>query len=159
MKILYITYFPALFICLIISSCSDRKPSASSTETESKNIRSYLLNAAKEITDNSINGIRSLENWEKIKASRHSEFIEMLGMQDMPLNSERCDLNVKITGRIQRDGYHIEKLYYESLPGLYVPANLYVPDNIKEPVPAVLYLCGHAPTQKVHYQTHPAKFA
>jgi dienelactone hydrolase len=83
----------------------------------------------------------------------------MLGMQDMKLDVKRSDLNVRITGKIQRDGYHIEKLYYESLPGLYVPANLYVPDDIKEPVPAVLYVCGHSLTQKVHYQAHPAKFA
>jgi dienelactone hydrolase len=155
----YIIYFPAIFICFIICSCSDRKPVVGSPEIQSNNIRSYLVNAAKEITDNSITGIQSLEYWEKMKAARYSEFIEMLGIQDLPLNGERCDLNVKITGTIQRQGYHIEKLSYESLPGLYVPANLYVPDNIKEPVPAVLYLCGHALTQKVHYQPHPAKFA
>jgi len=154
-----INYFLAILSCLVICSCSDRKPVVSSSETQSNNIRNYLVNAAKEITGNSIEGIQSLEYWDKIKAARYSEFIEMLCMQDMPINGERCDLNVRITGRIQREGYHIEKLYYESLPGLYVPANLYVPDNIKEPVPAVLYVCGHALTQKVHYQPHPAKFA
>jgi dienelactone hydrolase len=155
----YITYLLAIFICFVICSCSDRKPPVNSEEIQSNNIRNYLVNTAKEITDHSIDGIQSKEYWEKIKAARYSELIEMLGMQDMPLKGERCDLNVRVTGRIQREGYHIEKLYYESLPGLYVPANLYVPDNIKEPVPAVLYVCGHAPTQKVHYQTHPAKFA
>ena len=36
--------------------------------------------------------------------------------------------------QIQEKGYRIEKLYYESLPGLYVPANLYIPDNITEPL-------------------------
>jgi len=83
----------------------------------------------------------------------------MLSLQDMPLAAERPPLNVKITGTLQRDGYRIEKLFYESLPGLYVPANLYIPDNITEPAPAVIYVCGHSHTQKVHYQTHPAKFA
>jgi dienelactone hydrolase len=159
MKKNYITYPLAILICFVICSCSDRKSSVSSQEIQSNDIRNYLVNAAREITDHSIDRIQSMEYWEKIKSTRYSELIEMLSMQDMPLNGERCDLNVKITGRIQREGYHIEKLYYESLPGLYVPANLYVPDNIKEPVPAVLYVCGHAPTQKVHYQSHPAKFA
>ena len=62
-------------------------------------------------------------------------------------------------GTIQQDGFHIIKLYYESLPGLYVPANLYVPDNLKGPAPAVLYVCGHSRTQKTSYQAHPRKFA
>ena len=60
----------------------------------------------------------------------------MISMQDMPLSGERSPLNVRITGTIQRDGYRIEKLYYESLPGLYVPANLYIPDNINGKAPA-----------------------
>ena len=83
----------------------------------------------------------------------------MLSLADMPLKGDRSPLNVKITGTIQEKGYHIEKLYYESIPGLYVRANLYIPDGIKEPVPAILYVCGHSPTQKVHYQAHPGKFA
>lgn len=77
----------------------------------------------------------------------------------MPLKGNRPPLNIKVTGTIQEKGYHIEKLYYESLPGLYVRANLYVPDYNKKPMPAILYVCGHSPTQKVHYQAHPRKFA
>jgi cephalosporin-C deacetylase-like acetyl esterase len=87
------------------------------------------------------------------------EFQNMVSMVSMPLNGERPPLNVKHTGTIQMDGYRIEKLYYESLPDLYVPANLYIPDGITEPVPAVLYLCGHSRIQKTHYQAHPRKFA
>ncbi len=34
-----------------------------------------------------------------------------------------------------------------------------IPDNIKEPRAAILYVCGHSPSQKVRYQAHPRKFA
>ncbi len=122
------------------------------------NIRAYLSNAAKDITDNSLKSITDLDAWKKDRTARYNEFTEMMGIQDY-IGKERTDLNVKVTGTIQRDGYRIEKLYYESLPGLYVPANLYVPDNIKQPVAAILYVCGHSPTQQVHYQPFPAKFA
>jgi len=50
-------------------------------------------------------------------------------------------------------------LYYQSLPGLYVPANLYIPDNLEQPAPAILYVCGHSRTQKAHYQAHARRFA
>jgi len=123
------------------------------------NIRDYLINEAAAISDHSLSEIQSLEAWQKIRNRRYEEFIEMMSLTDMPLNAEKSPLNIKVTGTLQQDGYHIEKLYYESLPGLYVRANLYVPENIKTPVPAILYVCGHSPTQKVHYQAHPAKFA
>ena len=160
MRLKQVLIFSAFGISILIfSSCSGTKSDSGMSVIQQNNIRSYLSTVAKAITDSCISDIESLDDWEKVKADRYSEFIEMLGMQDMPINSKRGDLNVHITGVIQREGYHIEKLYYESLPGLYVPANLYVPDSIKEPAPAILYVCGHARTQKVHYQAHPAKFA
>ncbi len=45
------------------------------------------------------------------------------------------------------------------MPKLYVPADLYIPDGITDPVPGVIYVCGHSRTQKVHYQGYPRKFA
>lgn len=144
---------------LLNFSCSGNKTAVTPKEVQSNNIRDYLVKVAKDITDQAGTEIISAEEWERIRPERHAEFIEMISMQDMPLSGERSPLNVRITGTILRDGYRIEKLYYESLPGLYVPANLYIPDNINGKAPAIIYLCGHSLTQKVHYQAHPAKFA
>jgi cephalosporin-C deacetylase-like acetyl esterase len=123
------------------------------------NIRFYLSMVASDITNNALSGINTAEQWNEIRPVKLKEFQNMVSMVSMPLNGERPPLNVKHTGTIQMDGYRIEKLYYESLPDLYVPANLYIPDGITEPVPAVLYLCGHSRIQKTHYQAHPRKFA
>ncbi len=146
-------------VLLLNYSCSGNKTVDTVTKTESNNIRNYLVQAAHDITGHSGKDINSATEWASIRPERHSELIEMLSLQDMPVDGEKPPLNVRVTGTIQRDGYRIEKLYYESLPGLYVPANLYIPDDIKERVPAIIYVCGHSHTQKVHYQTHPAKFA
>ena len=40
-------------------------------------------------------------------------------------------------------GYRIRKLRYESLPGLWIPALLYEPDNLTGKVPVVLNVNGH----------------
>ena len=58
---------------------------------------------------------------------------------------ERCDLDVKTTGVIQRDGYRIEKTLFQSRPGHHVTATLFVPTDprFKAPYPAVLVPCGH----------------
>jgi cephalosporin-C deacetylase-like acetyl esterase len=137
---------------------SQKENVAPGTQFAENNIRDYLSRVAGEITDKSLANIHSIEDWQKARDRQYAEYIEMMGIQDY-LKEERTDLNVKVTGRIQCDGYRIDKLYYESLPGLYVPANLYVPDGIKSPTPAILYVCGHSPTQKVRYQPYPTKLA
>lgn len=46
-------------------------------------------------------------------------------------------------GVLRRGTYRIEKIVYESEPGVYVSSLLYVPDGLNEPAPAVLFLSGH----------------
>ena len=63
---------------------------------------------------------------------------------------ERCPLNVTSTGRVARDGYTVEKLYFESQPGHHVTANLFLPDPAKYPGkrPGIVVPCGHSTNGK-----------
>jgi hypothetical protein len=45
-------------------------------------------------------------------------------------------------------GYHIRKLRYEAVPGLWIPAVLYVPDKLTGKVPVSLAVNGHEGTGK-----------
>ena len=61
---------------------------------------------------------------------------------------EETPLNPRITGSLERNGYRIEKLIFESMPQIYVTANLYVPTSGKPPFPAILAPIGHSPNGK-----------
>ena len=56
---------------------------------------------------------------------------------------ERTPLNLQITGTLKKDGYRVDKIVYESMPGYYVTGCLYVPDGITGKAPAVLNVIGH----------------
>ena len=56
---------------------------------------------------------------------------------------EKTPLNVQITGRMERDDFRVEKLIYESQPGFYVTAALFIPAKLKGKRPAVIYCSGH----------------
>lgn len=56
---------------------------------------------------------------------------------------ERTSLNARTLARVQRDGYAIEEVVFESMPGLFVTANLFIPES-KERCPAIVMSCGHA---------------
>lgn len=62
--------------------------------------------------------------------------------------TEKTPLNARITGTLERDGYRVEKLIYESLPRFYVTANLYLPTTGSPPYPAVLGASGHSANGK-----------
>ena len=88
--------------------------------------------------------------------SRKERFLNLLGQ--LP---PKEPLDVKITGKIKRDGYHIEKVIYQSFPHHHVTANLYVSDNTRGKVPGVLFFCGHEMTSKAteSYQKTAILFA
>lgn len=55
----------------------------------------------------------------------------------------RTPLNAVIHGRVDRDEYTVEKVYFESRPGHFVTGNLYRPKNVTGKVPGVLFAHGH----------------
>jgi dienelactone hydrolase len=57
---------------------------------------------------------------------------------------DRAPLNDRVTGTLQRDGYHLEKVIYESRPQLFVSANLYLPTIGRPPYPGILFQMGHS---------------
>ncbi len=71
-----------------------------------------------------------------------AKFIESLG--GFP---DRTPLNAKVVGKIDGDGYRVEKVIYESRPQFFVTAVLYLPKT-KAPYPAVLLPCGHTENGK-----------
>lgn len=64
---------------------------------------------------------------------------------------ERTPLNPKPAGAIERQGYRIEKIVFESQPKFYVTANLYVPTTAAPKFPCVLFPLGHELGAKAHW--------
>lgn len=84
--------------------------------------------------------IRSADDVRQRAEFVRAEFLRAIG----GLPTEKTPLNARVTGTLERKGYRIEKVIYESLPGCFVTANLYVPTTGPGPFPAVLGTAGHA---------------
>src|SRR5271155_465457 len=68
------------------------------------------------------------------------ELAVAVGLWPMP---EKTPLNAVIHGKIERPGYTIEKVYFESIPGFFVTGNLYRPTGKTGRRPGVLSPHGH----------------
>lgn len=102
--------------------------------------------------------------WLERAPTLRQELLAMLGLDPMP---PRGDLKPVVTGRLDHEDFVVEKLHFQSLPGLYVTGNLYLPKRRTAKLPAILYVCGHSVMKegnvslgnKTGYQHHPAWFA
>lgn len=91
----------------------------------------------------------------KLHDDLRQKLLQMIG----GLPAVKTDLHPVITGKIPMDGFTIEKLVFQSLPGIYVTALVYVPDDHTAKHPAVLVPAGHAADGKSHYQALSQRLA
>src|SRR5437870_9601440 len=104
--------------------------------------------------ENAIAQIRTVSDAERRKQVVHEKILQILG----GLPDYNGPLHARITGRIQAEGYAIEKIIFESLPGFFVTANLYRP-NQPGRYPAVLFQSGHTQEGKPEPQRAAANLA
>ncbi|NLO07045.1 MAG: acetylxylan esterase [candidate division WS1 bacterium] len=87
---------------------------------------------------------------------RRVRWLESIGLWPLP---ERTPLHAEVTGTFEREDYVVENVHFQSAPGAHVPGNIYRPKEITEPLPAVLYLCGHSEGKiRLGYQQNPRWF-
>lgn len=91
----------------------------------------------------------SKEDFEQRKASIRKAMFYQLGLEPMP---KRESLNPIVTGKQVRDGYTIENIALEILPGVWTYGNLYRPTNAEEKHPAVMLAHGHSPLVKGEFR-------
>jgi dienelactone hydrolase len=82
----------------------------------------------------------TLPEWEAHKAHLQRQILVAAGLYPLP---EKTPLHPEVSGRIERNGYSIEKVALETMPGYYLGGNLYRPLHPAGKVPAVLTPHGH----------------
>lgn len=133
------------------------------SEKNTENIRKHFEVAVRKRSDQ-LAKIKTLDEWKAKRGEMKEELLEMFGLSPIP---KRGDLKITFTGSETHEDIVVHKLHFQSLPGLYVTGNLYMPQKVEGKLPGVLYVCGHGQVKikgvsygnKVHYQHHGAWFA
>jgi dienelactone hydrolase len=94
---------------------------------------------------------KTKQEWEVRRKQLREQLLVATGLWPMP---EKTPLNAVVHGKIDRDEYTIEKVYFASMPGHYVSGNLYrpkaKPGNKPEKQPGVLFAHGHWVNGRLH---------
>ena len=99
-----------------------------------------------EKADAAVAAVGSPEELREKQQAWRSGWLEMLG--GLP---EKTPLQAQTTGVIRGDGFIVEKILFQSLPGVYVTSFLYLPSDprFRAPYPALLFLHGHTDAGKL----------
>ena len=110
------------------------------------------VDAADKAADAKWCALKSRAEYEAYRKDLHAKYVAAVG----GLTFARTPLNAKVVATIPREGYKIEKVMFESRPGVYVTGLLYLPDNakFKAPYKAIILTCGHSADGKgsIDYQ-------
>ncbi|WP_127585695.1 alpha/beta hydrolase family protein [Paenibacillus koleovorans] len=85
--------------------------------------------------------IRTVEHVRQRQQFIRSAFLSCIG--GLPEHDPGVPQQSRITGVVQLEEFRIEKVVFSSREGVWVTANLYVPNDRQGPGAAVLFLCGH----------------
>ena len=78
--------------------------------------------------------------WTAKAAELREHILVSNGLTPMP---EKTPLNAHVFGRIEREDYTVEKVYFEAYPGFFTTGNLYRPKGRKGPFPGIVSPHGH----------------
>jgi len=125
-----------------------------------KMLEAYIRQEALKLDGAYADDLKSPHDWGRKREEFRRQLLWMLGLSPLP---ERTPLNPVVTGTVEREGFVVEKLHFQSRPHLYVTGNLYRPKAVDGKLPAVLYVCGHAGKgrdgNKTGYTQHGIWFA
>lgn len=162
------TLLLCMFVSLAPNSAAD--PPKLDTSRGDRMIAEYFRLETAKLRDACLADIHSAADWNAKKAEYRRQLLDMLGLDPLP---ERTDLQSVITGKVEHDEFTVERLHFQSRPGLYVTGDLYVPkaNGGRQPPgdasanskstsgltlavrqdtrwPAILYVCGHGQVKK-----------
>lgn len=122
----------ALFLCPSAALYSQSPP----TERQQEYLKFIRAEAAKLRAADKPPATR--EEWE----TRRGEIRQGLQRAFGTLPEKPCPLEPKVLGVLQRDGYRVEKIIFQTMPGVWMTASAYVPDKPGKH-PALLAVHGH----------------
>ncbi len=142
---------------VVILACLATTPSALSQSIPQDSFLAWMNSIAQQDLHQRAQVVRSIRTIGE--AEQRRRFVRQQLLHDLGgFPDHRAPLNAKCTATIQAGSYTIEKVIYESLPGFYITANLYRP-NEPGRYPAVLLHTGHTQEGKAGDQRIAANLA
>jgi hypothetical protein len=135
------------------TSNSSKTPKASELQT-SKSGQDYQWTEAegKAFLSNMQQSNVTPEDWEKRSDQIRTHILEGAGLYPLP---KKCPLNPIFGEKRKYEGYQVQNVAFESLPGVFVTGSLYSPTEVNGMLPGILSPHGHWPKKEDYGRYRP----
>jgi len=133
--------FTGLILCFTIAAYSQETKKGEKTSTTMLCVGAYWTEAeGKSFLDAQKLKFTSQIEWEKRAKLIKEHILKGTGLDHFP---KKCPLNAMIGPKRVYDGYQVQNVAFESLPGVYVTGSLYTPTESKGRIPGIISPHGH----------------
>ncbi|GAI13167.1 unnamed protein product [marine sediment metagenome] len=140
----------------LLNSCksngSKTEKTVKSRKSKSGQIYQWTESEGKEFLSQMRQSNPTPEAWEKRAGHIHKQILQATDLYPLP---ERCPLNPIYGKKRMYDGYQVENVAFESLPGVYVTGSLYRPTETEGLPPGILSPHGHWPKKEDYGRYRP----
>jgi len=139
------SFFKLLFTCLVLlafvpAHSQSLKETAKASQSMLCQGNYYTEQQGKEFLESQKKSYTSQKDWEKRAKLIKEHILKGSGLTKFP---KKCPLNPIIGAKRVYDGYQVQNVAFESLPGVYVTGSLYTPTNAKGKLPGIISPHGH----------------
>src|ERR1700677_4368957 len=110
----------ACCFCLSAMAASAQEKKQPEAKPGDEMIYKYLCAETDKLSGKFLGGAKSIDEWKQNRPRHHQEYMDMLGLWPIP---EKTPLKATVTGTVEAHGVVVEKIHFQSKPGLYVTAN------------------------------------
>src|SRR5690348_4910463 len=108
----------ALSVTIVFACCAAASPTTKpSTPAGDQMIAPYFRSETRAIAQQCLSDVKTLRDWQGHREEYRRQLAEMLGLWPTPAKS---DLKATVTGTVDHPEFKVEKLHFQSRPGLYV---------------------------------------
>lgn len=151
-------YIFLLIICINVLFVSCAKKSSKTEKidkiqkSKSGQIYQWSEDEGEEFLRQIRHNITTPEAWKKRAKQIRTQILRATGLEPLP---EKCPLNPIFGEKRIFDGYQVQNVAFESLPGVYVTGSLYSPTEVQGIPPGILSPHGHWPKKEDYGRYRP----
>ncbi len=152
----FLLFLLTICINVLLVSCTNRDSKKEKIVELEKSKSGQIYHWSETEGEEFINQIRqnitTAEAWEKRAEQISNNILQITGLEPLP---EKCLLNPIFGETRIFDGYQVQNVAFESLPGVYVTGSLYSPTEINGIPPGILSPHGHWPNKEDYGRYRP----
>src|SRR2546423_1929229 len=106
----------SLAVCLLLAASSAASAQQGQKSEAELGIERHLRDRTDAVHERFLDGATNLAEWKERLPRLREQYLDMLGLWPLP---EKTPLKAAVTGTVARGDVVIEKVHFQSMPGLY----------------------------------------